>query len=67
MTYDGATALHLACVKGNVRSIECLVGYGAAVELTDDKGLTPLHYVIAQAEMKPLSEWTRHLNEVRRA
>ena len=63
-TYEGCTALCLASDEGNVGSIECLVGYGADVEAQDSKGSTPLYLVVHNKNMKPLSEWTRHLNEV---
>ena len=63
-TYDMWTALHLACFEGNVRCVECLVGYGADVGALSARGSTPLHLVLNKKGMKPLSEWTKFLNEV---
>ena len=59
------TPLHIASREGHIKSLECLVGYGADVEVTDLQGNTPLHFVLAKKNMKPLSDWTLHLNEVR--
>ena len=42
-----------------------MVGYGADVGATDFQKNTPLHFVLGKKNMKPLSEWTPHLNEVR--
>lgn len=58
--------LHVASREGYPRSIECLVGYGADVGVTDQQGNTPLHYILAKKNVKPLSDWTLHLNEVTR-
>ena len=63
-SYDGYTALHLACERGNVRCVEYLVGYGADVGATSARGNPPLYVVINKKNMKPLSKWTPHLNEV---
>lgn len=45
-----ATPLHLAAMKSGWSSdwsvIECLVGWGAALNLVDVDGNTPLHIVI---------------------
>ena len=56
--------MHVATGEGHIRSVECLVGYGADVEVKDDKGITPLHLVMAKKNMKPLSPLTPHLNQV---
>ena len=56
--------MHMATAEGQIRSVECLVGYGADVEVKDHKGITPLHLVMAKKNMKPLSSLTPHLNEV---
>ena len=63
-TYEGWTALHLAALEGHIRCVENLVGYGASLETTDPKGSTALHMVLGRRNMKPLSDWTLHLNEV---
>ena len=63
--YSNQTPLHLASSQGSTRCVECLVGYGADVGVEDDLGNTPLHFVVAKKNMKPLSQWTPHLNKVR--
>ena len=63
-TYEGYTALILACERGNVRCVEHLVGYGADVQATTTEENSPLHFVLSKKDMKPLSQWTPHLNEV---
>jgi ankyrin repeat protein len=63
-THMGQAPLHIATGEGHIRSVECLVGYGADVEVKDRKGITPLHFVLAKKNMKPLSPATPHLNEV---
>ena len=66
MTYLEFHALHFGCIEGYSRVIERLVGYGADVMALDVKKLTPLHFVmVTKDKMKPLSEWTPHLNQVR--
>ena len=64
-TYEGWTALQVACIQGYVRCVECLVGYGADVQAPDANGSTVLHIVLHEKDMKPLSNWTNHLNEVK--
>ena len=63
-SYTGFTALFIACKEGNTRSVECLVGYGADLNIADELGNTALHFVLAKKNMKPLSDWTPHLNKV---
>ena len=41
---SGATALHLASCGGWVESVRVLVEYGAAVDVRDEQGWTPLVY-----------------------
>ena len=62
--YANHTPLHIAVKEGYPRSTECLVGYGADVTITDLLGHTVLHAVLGKKNMKPLSEWTVHLNRV---
>ena len=40
-------------------------GYRADVGAGNKVGNTPLHFVLAKKNMKPLSQWTPHLNKVR--
>ena len=63
-TYESCTALGIASDAGNIRCVESLVGYGADVEAIDFNGRTPLYLVLVRKNMKPLSDWTKHLNEV---
>ena len=65
-TYEGFTALHVASNEGNIRAIECLVGYGADVGAQESQGITSLHLILSKMNMKPLSEWTPYLNKVRK-
>ena len=58
------TALFLAIDAGYTGCVECLVGYGAKVDAIGPQGNTPLHLVLGQKNMSPLSEWTTYLNEV---
>ena len=63
--HEGWTALQVACIQGYVRCVECLVGYGADVQAPDANGSTVLHIVLHEKDMKPLSNWTNHLSEVK--
>ena len=63
-TYIKSTPLLLACKEGNTRCLESLVGYGADLSISDERDGTPLHFILAKSSMKPLSEWTPHLNKV---
>ena len=42
---QGATALHLAAEEGHWSVVECLVGWGATLSVTDARGNTPMHNV----------------------
>ena len=63
-TYEGCSALGIACDAGNIVAIECLVGYGADVNAKGNDGRSLLHLVLGRKNMQPLSEWNLHLNEV---
>ena len=63
-TYIELSPLVVASREGTTRCVECLVGYGADVKSTDALKNTSLHFVLAKKNMKPLSEWTLHLNKV---
>ncbi|KAL6567921.1 ADP-ribosylation factor GTPase-activating protein agd3 [Orobanche gracilis] len=43
---DGCSLLHLACETGDIGMIELLLQYGANVNATDSRSLTPLHHCI---------------------
>ena len=58
------TALYFAVDTGHTLCVEYLVGYGAKVDVIGPQGNTPLHVVLGQKNMSPLSEWTTYLNEV---
>ncbi|KAJ6539478.1 ankyrin repeat-containing domain protein [Mycena capillaripes] len=40
----GKTALHIAALKGHEELVRMLIDFGADVDLSDNKGNTPLHY-----------------------
>ena len=40
---DGRTALHQACLAGNLYAAELLIENGASVRVADAQGNTPLH------------------------
>ncbi|KAI6034372.1 ankyrin repeat-containing domain protein [Pisolithus microcarpus] len=44
---QGKTALHMAALKGNEELVRMLCDWGADVDLSDNKGNTPLHYASA--------------------
>ena len=52
----GQTPLHMALARGNTRSVERLVEYGASVHAVDLDGCTPLHYATSRDIMEPPSE-----------
>ena len=58
------TPLHVAILKGYSRIIECLVGYGASLNVGDCDGDTPLHLVLDRDKMEALSSETPEMNEV---
>jgi ankyrin repeat protein len=39
--FDGNTALHHACKSGHLEVVKLLVEYGATINVTDNKGMTP--------------------------
>lgn len=47
-TARGSTPLHLACVGGNLPTVEYLVSSGADLDATNDSHYTPLHYAAAR-------------------
>ena len=58
------TALHIAAHEGHTALIELLVGYGADLNATVEKGNTALHLILAKQSMKPLDENTPYTLEV---
>ena len=53
----GQTPLHMAVGRGNTKSVEKLVMYGASVNAVDQDGCTPLYYLTSRAEgMEPPNE-----------
>ena len=49
-----ATPLHLAAYQGHWNVLECLVGWGAMLNVMDKNGDTPLHFVIASTKELPV-------------
>ncbi|PRP80186.1 ankyrin repeat-containing protein [Planoprotostelium fungivorum] len=43
---NGSTALHYACLKGHRQTIEILVQNGANVNVRNNRGVTPLFYLV---------------------
>jgi ankyrin repeat protein len=53
----GQTPLHMAVGRGNTKSVEKLVMYGASVNAVDQDGCTPLYYLTSRGEgMEPPNE-----------
>ena len=43
MTFNGFTALHIACINGNIDIVNSLLKCNSSVNLCDINGFTPLH------------------------
>jgi ankyrin repeat protein len=43
VTFNGFTALHIACINGNIDIVNSLLKYNSSVNLCDINGFTPLH------------------------
>lgn len=62
-TAESATALHLAAERGHWSVVECLVGWGAAVNMSDARGNTPMH-IVASNKRETIPE-SPHLRKVK--
>lgn len=60
----GHTPLYVAAVEGYGRIVERIVGYGASVSAATMEGNTPLHVVMRQQNMRPLSRCTPEMLKV---
>lgn len=60
----GHTPLYVAAVEGYGRIVERIVGYGASVSALTIEGNTPLHAIINQKNMRPLSRSTPEMQKV---
>ena len=60
----GHTPLYVATVEGYGRIVERIVGYGASVSAATMEGNTPLHVVMRQKNMRPLSRCTPEMLKV---
>lgn len=58
------TALHIAAYSAHSRILEKLVQYGAALNVQDMYGDTPLHDVLARDVVVPISDETPRLKKV---
>lgn len=47
---EGSTLLHLACDSADIGMLELLLQYGANINATDSRGLTPLHRCILRGK-----------------
>ncbi|GFQ01185.1 ADP-ribosylation factor GTPase-activating protein agd3 [Phtheirospermum japonicum] len=47
---DGCSLLHLACETADIGMIELLLQYGANINATDSRSLTPLHWCIIKGK-----------------
>lgn len=47
---EGCTLLHLACDSADIGMLELLLQYGANINATDSRGLTPLHRCILRGK-----------------
>jgi len=52
----GAYALHRAAARGALESVQCLLDFGTDMEITDDKGLTPLHKAVINHQLSVVEE-----------
>ncbi len=58
------TPLHAAVIKGYVKVVERLVGYGANLNVQDSDGDTPLHLTLDREKMKRPSQETPEIVKV---
>lgn len=58
------TPLHLAAQRGYCRIVECLVGYGADVNMLSNEGDTVMHFIVANKNMQPPSSSTPQIQKV---
>ena len=58
----GSTPLHVAAAKSQWSAMECLVGWGAALNPVDNSGNIPLHIVTAMKSSDALE--SPQLNQV---
>ena len=63
LTNQHSTALHIAAWKGYCHVIECLVGWGAALDIGDQMGNTPLLLIVLGK--LPMFTDSPRLNKVR--
>lgn len=49
---DGATALHIAASKGNIKALKELIDLGADINAKDDAESTPLHQAVASQSIE---------------
>ncbi|KAJ6847987.1 ADP-ribosylation factor GTPase-activating protein AGD3 [Iris pallida] len=47
--HEGWSLLHLACQTADIGMIELLLQYGANINITDLRGMTPLHHCVLKA------------------
>ncbi len=51
----GRTALHYACILGQIDIADLLLGRHADANIKDSRGYTPLHYLVAKKEIRKVT------------
>ena len=60
----GWTPLHCATTNGNPPAIMCLVEKGAGVNLTNNEGNSPLHFLVRHGTSEKMSKVLDLVNKV---
>jgi len=55
---NGRTAMHYACIDGDLETLKTLVDEGADIDALDDHGFTPLQYLEAYTDRLERLEFT---------
>ena len=61
---NGRTAMHFACIDGDLETLKALVDEGADIDALDDHGFTPLEYLEAYTDRLERLEFTWKFAEI---